>query len=297
MLESVFAYLLNCSCYGGLLILYTMLTRLVVRKASRKICFFLWGFVAFRLLCAWTPPFLRLPGGFMPRALPFQKALLSGPEGGRIALKATPQGDVVQVLQLPFAKERASWLMTALSLIWILGVIVFAARGILSYRRLTHALRGARLLEGGVYPVYLSGAVSSPFAMGIFNKRVYVPEGLDELQLKMAVSHEHTHLSRSDPLLKLIAYAISNIVGYSTAPMQIVTGAGIVVFLLAVVLGIQTLARYCTGHAVEGFTTVILLILLIGSVVMFSLGVIGYYIARIYEEVKGRPKYIISKRV
>ena len=208
MLESVFAYLLNCTYYGGVLILYTMLTRLVVRKASRKICYFLWGFVAFRLLCAWTPPFLRLPGGFMPRALPFQNALLSGPEGGRIALKATHLGDVVQVLQLPFVKERASWLMTALSLIWILGVIVFAARGIMSYRRLTRALCGARLLEGGVYPVYLSGAVSSPFAMGIFNKRVYVPEGLDEVQLKMAVSHEHTHLSRSDPLLKLIAYAI-----------------------------------------------------------------------------------------
>lgn len=96
---------------------------------------------------------------------------------------------------------------------------------------------------------------------------------------------------------KLISYAVSNIVGYSTAPMQIVTGAGIVVFLLAIVLGIQTLVRYCTGHAVEGFTTVILLILFIGSVIMISLGIIGYYIARIYEEVKGRPKYIISRRV
>ena len=96
---------------------------------------------------------------------------------------------------------------------------------------------------------------------------------------------------------KLISYAISNIVGYSTAPMQIVTGAGIVVFLLAIILGIQTLVRYCTGHAVEGFTTVILLILLIGSVVMISLGIIGYYIARIYVEVKGRPKYIISGKV
>ena len=96
---------------------------------------------------------------------------------------------------------------------------------------------------------------------------------------------------------KLISYAVSNIVGYSTAPMQIVTGAGIVVFLLAIVLGIQTLVRYCTGHAVEGFTAVILLILFIGSVIMISLGIIGYYIARIYEEVKGRPKYIISRRV
>ena len=96
---------------------------------------------------------------------------------------------------------------------------------------------------------------------------------------------------------RLVSYAISNIVGYSTAPMQIVTGAGIVVFLLAIVLGIQTLVRYCTGHAVEGFTTVILLILLIGSVIMISLGIIGYYIARIYEETKRRPKYIISKKI
>ena len=95
----------------------------------------------------------------------------------------------------------------------------------------------------------------------------------------------------------LIKYAITNIVGYSSAPMQIVTGAGVVVFLLGVILGIQTLVRYFSGHAVEGFTTVILLILIIGSIIMISLGIIGYYISRIYEEVKGRPRYIISKKV
>ena len=95
----------------------------------------------------------------------------------------------------------------------------------------------------------------------------------------------------------LIKYAVTNIVGYSTVPMQFVTAAGIIVFLLAVVLGIQTLVRYFSGHAVEGFTTVILLILLIGSIVMVSLGIIGYYIAKIYEEVKRRPKYIISKKI
>ena len=95
----------------------------------------------------------------------------------------------------------------------------------------------------------------------------------------------------------LIKYAITNIVGYSSAPMQIVTGAGVVVFLLGVILGIQTLVRYFSGHAVEGFTTVILLILIIGSIIMISLGIIGYYISRIYEEVKGRPRYIISKKI
>ncbi len=96
---------------------------------------------------------------------------------------------------------------------------------------------------------------------------------------------------------KLIVYAVNNIVGYSTAPMQVVTGAGVVSLILAIVLGIQTLVRYFSGKAVEGFTTVILLILLIGSMIMISLGIIGFYIARIYEETKGRPKYIVSRRI
>lgn len=93
----------------------------------------------------------------------------------------------------------------------------------------------------------------------------------------------------------LFRYAVTNIVGYSSAPMQIVTITGIIVFFCATILGIQTLINYFMGIAVEGFTTVILLILIIGSIIMMSLGVIGYYIAKIYEEVKGRPRYIISK--
>lgn len=95
----------------------------------------------------------------------------------------------------------------------------------------------------------------------------------------------------------LTKYAITNIVGYSSAPMQIVTGAGVLVFVIAVLLGIETLIRYFSGHAVEGFTTVILLLLFIGSMIMVSLGIIGYYISRIYEEVKGRPRYIISRKI
>ena len=95
----------------------------------------------------------------------------------------------------------------------------------------------------------------------------------------------------------LIRYAITNIVSFSSAPMQFVTGAGVFMFLLAVVLGIQTLVHYFTGTAVEGFTTVILLLLLIGSILMISLGIIGYYISKIYEEVKGRPRYLISRKI
>ena len=95
--------------------------------------------------------------------------------------------------------------------------------------------------------------------------------------------------------LSLMKYAVTNATSFSTLPLQLVTVMGIAAILFSVVLFIQTFVKYLSGTAVEGFTTVILLILVIGGFLMLSLGIIGHYIARIYEEVKGRPKYIIRR--
>ena len=97
-------------------------------------------------------------------------------------------------------------------------------------------------------------------------------------------------------LWSLIKYAIRNITSFSGAPLQMVTFLGWVMLLFSLVLGIQSLYRYFTGTALEGFTTVILLQLIIGSILMISLGIIGHYISRIYDEIKRRPRYIVSKR-
>lgn len=97
--------------------------------------------------------------------------------------------------------------------------------------------------------------------------------------------------------VSLIKYAMTNIVAFSSVPMQLVTVAGILVFFMAVGIGIQTIYNFFMGRSADGFTTVILLILIIGSIIMISLGIIGYYISKIYEEVKGRPKYLISKTI
>lgn len=95
---------------------------------------------------------------------------------------------------------------------------------------------------------------------------------------------------------KLVKYAIRNITSFSGAPLQFVTFLGWGMFLCSIGLGIQSLYRYFSGTALEGFTTVILLQLLIGSVLMISLGIIGHYISRIYDEIKARPRYLISKK-
>lgn len=97
-------------------------------------------------------------------------------------------------------------------------------------------------------------------------------------------------------LWSLFKYAIRNITAFSGVPMQLVTLFGWMMLLSSIALGIQSLYRYFSGTALEGFTTVILLQLIIGSVLMISLGIIGHYISRIYDEIKARPRYIIRRR-
>ncbi len=92
----------------------------------------------------------------------------------------------------------------------------------------------------------------------------------------------------------LVRYALSNIAAYSAAPMQIVTVLGVIMLVIAVVLGIWALVDKLSGRALEGITTVIFVMIFIGSIMMISLGIISYYVARIYEEIKGRPKYIVA---
>lgn len=92
----------------------------------------------------------------------------------------------------------------------------------------------------------------------------------------------------------LAKYAVDNIASFSAAPMQLVTVLGGIMLLVSLVLGTIALVQKFSGRALGGFTTVILIQLFSSSIIMISLGIIGYYISKIYEEVKGRPRYIIT---
>lgn len=93
----------------------------------------------------------------------------------------------------------------------------------------------------------------------------------------------------------LVKYALTNIASFTSVPMQVVTVLGIIVFIVAVFILICALCQKVAGVAAAGFTTVIFLQCFTSSIIMISLGIIGYYIAKIYDEVKGRPRYIISE--
>ena len=108
---------------------------------------------------------------------------------------------------------------------------------------------------------------------------------------------ERTEGATKWSLKALLRYALDNITAFTALPLQFVTISGAATLLLASVLGIHTLIRYAKGNSVAGFPTVILLLLFIGSVIMISLGIIGYYLSKMNEEIKRRPKYIVSEEV
>ncbi len=96
---------------------------------------------------------------------------------------------------------------------------------------------------------------------------------------------------------RLAKLALTAIVSHTSKPLYLTIFSGGIFLVIAIIMGIQTLVNYFSGSAVSGFSTVILLILITGSMLMMSIGIIGVYIANIYNEVKNRPQYIVADKL
>ncbi len=96
-------------------------------------------------------------------------------------------------------------------------------------------------------------------------------------------------------LRSLVSLAINAVTSYTTFPLYISVFCGFIFLFFSLIMFIQTVYMKLSGHALEGFTTIILLQCLIGAISMFSMGMMGIYIKKIYEEVKCRPRYIIRR--
>jgi dolichol-phosphate mannosyltransferase len=93
---------------------------------------------------------------------------------------------------------------------------------------------------------------------------------------------------------KLFRLSVDAMTSHTSKPLQIVTILGVFTLLFSIILGLQTLYNRFFGGAVTGFTTVILIVLILSSLIMISMGIMGVYLAKIYNEVKDRPLYVID---
>ena len=96
---------------------------------------------------------------------------------------------------------------------------------------------------------------------------------------------------------KLVALAITAMVSFTSAPLRIVTALGFVTLIFGFAVGTEALIGWSQGRAISGFTTTICTLLILGSFIMLSLGIIGEYIAKIYDEIKARPSYLVESAI
>jgi dolichol-phosphate mannosyltransferase len=95
--------------------------------------------------------------------------------------------------------------------------------------------------------------------------------------------------------LGLARYSVRSLLAFTSLPLRIVAWTGLAMVVLGGMLAIQTLYNYFTGRAVSGFTTVILVELILGGLILASLGVVAFYIALIYDEQKARPLFVVRR--
>jgi polyisoprenyl-phosphate glycosyltransferase len=117
--------------------------------------------------------------------------------------------------------------------------------------------------------------------------------GYPRVSLPFYVAERHAGDSKWS-LWKLIELALTATISFTSAPLRIVTVLGFGTLAFGFVVGAEAIIGWARGLAVSGFTTTIATLLIIGSTIMISLGIIGEYIAKIYDEIKARPAYLVD---
>jgi len=107
--------------------------------------------------------------------------------------------------------------------------------------------------------------------------------------------HERFAGKSKYPLKKMLAFAMDGITSLSIRPIRFITGLGVTLFLVSIVLLIYYIIGYFAGNTIEGWATLVVSIWGIGGLELLAIGVIGEYIGKIYLETKGRPRYIVEE--
>ncbi|MEO5970371.1 MAG: glycosyltransferase family 2 protein [Bdellovibrionia bacterium] len=100
------------------------------------------------------------------------------------------------------------------------------------------------------------------------------------------------------PLSKMIRFATDGITSFSSVPLRLATYTGFVSSVAALCVGAWTLyVKFVAGKAIPGWTSVMLVVLFMGGIQLLALGIFGEYLGRTYDEIKGRPLYLVQRAV
>ena len=210
-MTDLFLTILNMSLSATWLVAAVVILRLLLKKAPRWIHVVLWGLVAFRLVCPFT---LESALSLIPSAEVVPPDIAMSPAPAIHTGIEAVNSAVNPVIQESFTPDPVAsvnplqvWLAVAANL-WILGACAMAAYAVISYWRLRRRVRMAIRVKKNIY---LSEYVDSPFVLGIFKPRIYLPYHMPELDRYHVLAHERTHIRRKDHWWKPLGYLLLTI--------------------------------------------------------------------------------------
>ena len=214
-MSDLFLRIVELSWQAGVLALAVMLARLALRRAPKWAVCLLWALVAVRLVLPFS---LQSPVSLQAAQSPVTAALCELPQTQAEAQKTdevlsggateplTPRPPVIlteMVRPVPAAKPAMT--LSLLAAVWLAGVAVMLTYLLASYLRIYHQVRTAVRLEDNVYRCDRWG---TPFVLGVFRPRIYVPVGVDEADLPQVLAHERCHIRRGDHAVKPLAFLL-----------------------------------------------------------------------------------------
>lgn len=207
-MEDLFLTLLNRSISAGWLILAVLVLRLLLKKAPKWVPCVLWGLVGFRLVWPFSlesvlsliPSAETVPPGILYAATPeihSGVAAINSAVNPALASSMTPE---------PWASINPMQVLAYIAArIWILGMLVLLVYSLVSYVHLRRRVARAVLLRDNLWQCE---TVTTPFLLGLFRPKIYLPFHLDGETLGTVVAHEQAHLQRRDHWTKPLAFLL-----------------------------------------------------------------------------------------
>ena len=205
MSDKVFLDIVNMSITGSFAILIIILARLLLKKAPKVFSYALWFVAFFRLLVpvSFESVLSILPFNTTPLSTDMLYIETPYVETGIKAIDSVI--NPVVATEVFGSNANVYQIFTFWGkIIWFIGVFAFCLYSIRSYSKLKKKLQSAVLLRDNIY---ISQVISTPFALGLRNPKIYLPSNLADAQ-EYVIAHEQTHLARRDNLAKMLGYVV-----------------------------------------------------------------------------------------
>ncbi|MDD2235045.1 MAG: M56 family metallopeptidase [Desulfitobacteriaceae bacterium] len=206
MLDNLFLQILNMSYTASIVILVVLGARLLLKIAPKIFSYALWSVVLFRLICPFSfeSMFSLLPAITYPISQEIVYADIPAIDTGISAINQIVNSSLPAAT--PYASVNPLQILVFIgSVIWILGIAILLIYSMISLVKLRKRLRQAVHEKDNIY---IAEQLNTPFVMGIFHPKIYLPAALAEQEKQYILLHEQTHIRRLDHVVKILSFFV-----------------------------------------------------------------------------------------